>query len=98
LDNSNLIGVKVVSLEYVIYPIIIVFSITLAILAILAYKKNKNIKLLFLLSFFTIFLIKGIFLSINLFFEFYSIESAFALGGLMDAIALLLLYTATLKV
>lgn len=87
-----------VSPEYMIYPIVTVLSITLLILAGLAYQKNKNLKMLVLGGVFTLFLIKGLIISTNLFFDFLSLYSLFVIGGFLDAFALFILYMMTLKV
>lgn len=87
-----------VSPEYIIYPVILVLSITLAILAIMAFRRNQQVKMLVLAVFFTIFLMKGLLVSLDIFYDYFSLYWLFTLGGFMDAFALLLLYLATLKV
>jgi len=51
-----------------------------------------------LFVFFTIFFIKGLLVSLNLFFDLFSNEWLFTLGGVLDAIALCIIYLSTLKV
>lgn len=86
-----------VSPEYIIFPIITVFAIALTVLAVLAYKKSKKNNMLFLSVFFLLFMIKGLMISIDLFYDYTAIYWMFILGGILDAFALLLLYITTLK-
>jgi hypothetical protein len=88
----------VVSVEFIIYPIITIFSIALCVLAYYAYQKNSNYKMLGLILFFTLFTIKGIVISLNLFIKFTDLNWTFMLGGILDAFALFVLYIMTLKV
>jgi len=74
-----------------------VFSFGLLILALLSYRKSNNKKLLFVSLVFIIFLIKGILLSLGIFFgQFSDVLSGFYVG-LFDLIILILLFIATLK-
>ena len=74
---------------------ITIFSLGLLIVSILSYRKYKNVKLIFVSIVFLVFLIKGILLSLGLFYEEIAISSPY--NELFDLIIIILLFMATLK-
>ena len=87
-----------VNLEYIIFPIVTLFAITLIIASLLAYQKSKNKKMIFLGIVFILFVIKGLLISFDLFIDIFTLEQLFTFGGILDAIAMAILYLLTLKV
>jgi hypothetical protein len=87
-----------VSLEYIIFPVITLFAVTLIIASLLAYQKSKNKKMLFLTFVFILFVIKGLLISIDLFIDVFTLHQLFTFGGILDAFAMVTLYLLTLKV
>jgi len=83
--------------EIVISAFITIFSIGLLAVSLASFKKYKNMKLLFVSLVFFVFLIKGILLSIGLFYEDITIIFSSTYIGLFDLIILVLLFIATLK-
>jgi hypothetical protein len=57
----------------VIDACITIFALGLLIVSILSYRKYKNLKLLFVSLVFLVFLIKGILLSLGLFYEDFAL-------------------------
>ena len=86
-----------VSAEHIVFPVVIVFSLALITLAVLAYHRNKNIRMLFLAIFFSLFFVKGLLISLNLFMDIFSTSWLLLTGGILDAVALLTVYISTLK-
>lgn len=79
---------------------ITIFSLGLLIVSLLSYKSSKNLKLLFISLVFIVLLIKGILLSLSMFFtELASVKAVLSstYGGLFDLVILILLFMATLK-
>ncbi|MFH1100675.1 MAG: hypothetical protein V1726_01385 [Methanobacteriota archaeon] len=74
-----------------------VFSLGLLAISLYSYRKSKNMKLLAVSCVFLIFLIKGILLSIGVFFPNSGMPSASLWFILFDVVILLLLFIATLK-
>lgn len=83
--------------EIVISAFITIFSIGLLAVSLASFKKYKNMKLLFVSLVFFVFLIKGILLSIGLFYEDITTILSSTYIGLFDLIILVLLFIATLK-
>ena len=79
---------------------ITVFSFGLLFVSLLSYSKYRNIKLLFIGGVFLVLLVKGVLLSLGLFFtQFSSMQSIIygTFGGVFDIIILGILFIATLK-
>jgi hypothetical protein len=74
---------------------ITMFSLGLFIISLISYLKYKNKKLLFVGIAFFVFLLKGIVLSANAFFEEFTMFTV--LFSLMDLVILVVLFVATLK-
>ena len=82
--------------EIVISAFVTIFSVGLLVVSLASYRKYKNIKLLFVSLVFLVLLIKGILLSLSLFYEIGILNSTLY-TGLFDLIILVLLFLATLK-
>lgn len=74
-----------------------IFSLGLLIVSLASYRKYKNLKLLFVSAVFFVFLIKGIGMSVLLFFGDIALISSLISLGVFDLIILILLFIATLK-
>ncbi len=83
--------------DLIISGIIIVFSLGLAVISILSYKKYRNQKLLFVFIVFILFLIKGSISVLSIFMEIIPEYDMFTYSGIIDLAVLILLYLATLK-
>ncbi len=85
------------SITVIIDAGITIFALGLFIVSLMSYKKYKNGKLLFISIVFLIFLIKGILLSLSLFYSQFAENLSSSYYGLFDLIILFLLFIATLK-
>ena len=81
----------------IIYAFITVFSLGLFIVSITSYRRYKKIKLLLITCVFLVFLIKGLLLSVSLFYEDITSVLPIVRSGLFDLIILVLLFIATLR-
>ena len=76
---------------------ITILSLAILILSFVSYKKYKNVKLMFVTAAFFVFLIKGILLSLGLFYLEIMDFNTSPYFGLFDVIILALLFISTLK-
>lgn len=76
----------------------LIVSLTLIIIALLAYKRSSSKRMLVLGSVFILFFIKAIIGTLVLFFDLTSIYTLMIVGGSIDSAALIILYLSTLKV
>ena len=83
--------------DIIISAFVTIFSLGLLIVSLASYKKHKNLKLLFVSIVFMVFLVKGILLSLGLFYQGLSLTNSLEYNGLFDLIILILLFMATLK-
>ncbi len=82
----------------IISAFVTIFSVGLLVVSIASYRKYKNLKLLFVSLVFFIFLIKGILLSLGLFYEEIEVlTNTSTYIGLFDLVILIMLFLATLK-
>jgi hypothetical protein len=81
----------------VISAFITIFALGLFLVSLASYRKYKNLKLLFVSLVFIIFLIKGILLSLSLFYNEIAEITTNTYYALSDLIVLILLFIATLK-
>ena len=81
----------------VIYAFITIFSLGLLLVSLASYRRYKNIKLLFVTIVFLVFFVKGVLLSIGLFYEEIEGFVTDIYGGLFDLTILILLFIATLR-
>jgi len=83
----------------IINACITMLSLGLLIVSLASYRKHRNLKLLFISLVFIVLLIKGILLSLSLFYPLPSLDYIIygTYTGLFDLAILLLLFIATLK-
>jgi len=82
----------------IISACITIFSLGLLMISLASYRKYKNLKLLVISFVFLIFLIKGILLSLGLFYNEIKMVTTDSLSvGFFDLLILVLLFIATLK-
>lgn len=74
-----------------------IFSIGLCAISLLSYSKHKTMKLLVVSLVFLVFLVKGILLSIGMFYPEWGLPAANLSFIVFDMIILFLLFIATLK-
>lgn len=84
-------------MQSIVSAFITIFSIGLLVISIIGYRKFRNKKLLFVSLVFLVFLVKGIILSLSLFFDVFLIATAPEVLGIFDVLILGLLFIATLK-
>jgi len=83
--------------ENLVYAFIVVFSLTLAIIAMMAFRKSGKPKTLLITLAFMLFFAKGVLLSIQLFTDFLNDANLWIALGLMDISILATIFLATLK-
>jgi hypothetical protein len=76
---------------------ITIFSLGLLLISLSGYKRHKNPKLIFVSLVFILFLIKGLLLTLNVFFDDFIPLNFDPILGIVDIIMLLFLYMATFK-
>ena len=84
-------------INIIISAFITIFSIGLLAVSLASYKKYKNLKLLFVSLVFVVFFIKGLILSIGLFYSDFENILTTTYSGIFDLCVLVLLFVATLK-
>ena len=89
--------VRMDSITIIIDAGITIFALGLFIISLMSYKKYKNGKLLFISAVFFIFLLKGLLLSLSLFYNQFTEILSSPYYGLFDFVILFLLFIATLK-
>ncbi|OGC76281.1 MAG: hypothetical protein A2Z27_03350 [candidate division Zixibacteria bacterium RBG_16_50_21] len=81
----------------ILYSFFLVFSLTLSIVAVIAYRKLRSAKILLVMIAFLFFFWKGILFTIQLFWRPLDEESLWILVGLLDLCILVLVFFAILK-
>ena len=76
---------------------ITILSLGLFLLSLASYRKYKNLRLIFTTVAFFVFFMKGIVLSLGLFYEEMAVVNVSIYLGLFDVAILALLFIATLK-
>ena len=84
-------------LNVVLSAFVTIFSMGLFAVSLFSYRKSKNIKLLLVSIVFLVFLLKGILLSVSIFYSSSVLPSANVSFVFFDVIILLVLFVATLK-
>lgn len=74
-----------------------IFSLGLLVISLESYQKYKNFKLFFVSCVFFVFLVKGLLMSLGLFYEDLTTIQSSLSSGIFDLIILILLFIATLK-
>ncbi len=85
-------------LENIFFSIFTVLSGALLLISILAFMRSSSKRMLVLGGVFTLFLLKGIILTISLFLDLLSLYWLLVIGAGVDSLALILLYLTTMKV
>ena len=86
--------------QIVLSACITIFSLGLLVVSLASYWKYKNLKLLFVSFVFFVFLVKGVLMSLHVFYPGFSLFDVAITGpfsGLFDLVVLVLLFVATLK-
>ncbi|MBU0497533.1 MAG: hypothetical protein KKC68_07630 [Candidatus Thermoplasmatota archaeon] len=81
----------------ILFGFLTVFSCGLWIISIRSYKKSHNKKILFVSGVFSIFFIRGILLSLGLFYPEIEMLHSITLYAFFDLIMLVLLFIAVLR-
>lgn len=84
-------------IENIIYAFIVVFSLSLLTIALLSFRRSRNVKIALVTAAFALFLAKGILFSMQLFIDAMSQESLWIGSGLLDIGILATIFLATLK-
>jgi hypothetical protein len=84
-------------IENVVYAFIVVFSLTLAVIAVKAFRESGNSKMMLIAAAFGLFLMKGILLSVQLFTNVLNLTNLWVFSGLLDIGILCAIFLATLK-
>ena len=84
-------------IENIIYAFIVVFSLALAIIAVMAFGKSGKPKLMLVAVAFVLFFAKGILLSVQLFTDILNDVNLWIASGLLDIGILTTIFLATLK-
>ena len=80
-----------------IYGFMTVFSFGMFIVSLLSYRRSKNFRILFVTMVFFVFFLKGILLSLSLFFVEINDIITIPFLGIFDLLMIVLLFIATLK-
>jgi len=84
-------------IENLIYAFMVVFSLSLLVVAILSFRRSGNAKIALVAAAFMLFLAKGILFSVQLFTDAMSQESLWIGSGLLDIGILATIFLAALK-
>jgi hypothetical protein len=74
-----------------------IFSLDLLVVSLLSYGRYRNNKLLFTSVVFFLFFIKGLYLSVNVYYETITDRTFIFVLGVADLLILILLYVTSLK-
>ena len=86
--------------QIIISACITIFSLGLLVVSLASYKKYKNTKLVVVSLVFLVFFVKGLLMSLQIFFSHISLFDTIFSGsysGIFDLCILVLLFIATLK-
>jgi len=84
-------------IQSIVSAFVTIFALGLLVVSLASYRRHKRVKLLFVCFVFVVFLVKGVLLSLGLFYEDIVFFTSPAYFGLFDVIILILLFLATLK-
>ena len=84
-------------LDIIVSAFVMVFSLGLLAVSLASFYRYRNSKLLLVSVVFLVFLIKGILLSLGLFFHEIAVFGSVVSVGFFDLVILILLFGATLK-
>lgn len=86
-----------VAVENIIVASVMVLSFTLMVIAFLAWRRTRDIPMVFLGAAFAIFFVKSLILTFALFYEVIELSTLIALSGTFDLVILALFYAFTLR-
>lgn len=86
-----------VAIENVLVAAVSVFALALSVIAILAFRRTRDIHILFLAAAFGVFFVKGLVLTLALFAGSIGLTDLFILSGSFDLVILALFYGFTLR-
>ncbi len=84
-------------IENLLYAFILVFSLTLVVIAFQAYRRSGNVKILLVAIAFLLFLVRGILLVVQLFMKPLTQEMLWIVSGMLDLGILGLIFLAVLR-
>jgi hypothetical protein len=84
-------------IESIIYAFVVVYSLTLAAVAFIAFRRSESVKILFVAIAFALFVVKGLMFSIELFAVVLSHEVLWTASGLLDVGILGMIFLATIR-
>lgn len=86
-----------VAIENVILAAVSVFSLALTVIAILAFRRTRDVHMVFLAAAFGVFFLKALLLTLALFTDSLTRGQVFLLSGALDLLILALFYGFTLR-
>ncbi len=86
-----------VAIVNVILAAVSVFALSLTVIAVYAYRRTRDVHLVFLAGAFGVFFAKGLLLTIALFSNAPDLVGLFILSGSLDLVILALFYGFTLR-
>lgn len=86
-----------VAIENVILAAVSVFSLAMTVIAVLAFRRTRDVHMVFLAVAFGVFFSKGLVLTFALFTNSFSLGQLFLLAGALDLVILALFYGFTLR-
>jgi hypothetical protein len=90
-------GPPLVAVENVVLAAVSVFALALTIIAVLAWRRSRDARLLFLAAAFSVFFVKSLLLTIALFVGDSDLVTLFLVSAVFDLVILALFYGFTLR-
>lgn len=84
-------------LENLVYAFVVIFSLTLATIAVMAFRESGKSKTMLVALAFLMFFAKGVLLSVQLFTDILNDANLWIASGLLDIGILTTIFLATLK-
>ena len=84
-------------LENLVYAFVVIFSLTLAVIAVMAFRESGKPKTMLVAIAFLMFFAKGVLLSVQLFTDVLNDANLWIASGLLDIGILATIFLATLK-
>ena len=86
-----------VAIENILLAAVSVFALALTVIAALAFRRTRDVHIVFLAAAFGVFFVKGLLLTIFLFTGSIALGQFFILSGSLDLVILALFYGFTLR-
>jgi hypothetical protein len=86
-----------VAIENVLLAAVSVFALALTVIAVLAFRRTRDVHLIFLAAAFGVFSVKGLLLTLLFFTSTVGLSAFFLLSGFLDLAILALFYGFTLR-